>query len=171
MEGYIKILEDILLAYRLPIFSKRAKRALITHPKFYFFDTGVFHSLRPKGPLDRQEEIGGAALEGLVAQHLRAWNAYCDNPYKLYFWRSRGGVEVDFILYGEDRIIAIEVKNSRRVRPEDLRSLMAFHSDYPQSTPILLYRGEEKLMKNQIQCIPCELFLQNLRPNRPLPLT
>ena len=170
VEGYIKILEDILLAYRLPIFSKRAKRALVKHPKFYFFDTGVFQSLRPKGPLDRQEEIGGAALEGLIAQHLRAWNAYCSHPYQLYFWRSRGGVEVDFILYGEDRIIAIEVKNSRRVRPEDLRSLTAFTFDYPQSTPILLYRGEEKLMRNQIQCIPCELFLKSLHPNRPLPI-
>lgn len=45
-------------------------------PKFYFFDTGVFRTVRPKGTLDRPEEIDGAALEGLIAQHLRAWNAY-----------------------------------------------------------------------------------------------
>ncbi|CAG4883191.1 protein of unknown function [Georgfuchsia toluolica] len=36
----------------------------------------MFRSLRPAGPLDRPEEIEGMALEGLVAQYLRAWIAY-----------------------------------------------------------------------------------------------
>jgi len=53
VEGLIQILEDILLAFRLPVFAKRAQRALVSRPKFYIFDSGVFHSLRPKGPLDR----------------------------------------------------------------------------------------------------------------------
>ena len=69
VEGYISILEDLLLASRVPVFQKKAKRAVTAHPKFYYFDTGVFRSLRPKGPLDRPEEINGAALEGLVFQH------------------------------------------------------------------------------------------------------
>jgi len=46
------------------------------HPKFYFFDTGVFNALRPSGPLDRSEEKAGQALEGLVAQHLTVWIDY-----------------------------------------------------------------------------------------------
>src|SRR5881227_1622398 len=74
--GYIEILEDLLLSFRLPVFTRRAKRGTIQHPKFYFFDAGVYRSLRPAGPLDRPEEIEGAVLEGLVAQHLRAWIAY-----------------------------------------------------------------------------------------------
>ena len=41
-EGYFEILEDLLLAHRLPIFQKRSKRALISHPKFYYFDTGIY---------------------------------------------------------------------------------------------------------------------------------
>ena len=76
VEGYITILEDLLLAFHLPVFTKRAKRAVVSHPKFYSFDAGVFRSLRPSGPLDRTEEIEGCALEGLVAQHLIAWNSY-----------------------------------------------------------------------------------------------
>ena len=73
VEGFVSILEDLLLAFRIPIFTKRAKRNLSSHPKFYFFDAGVFRSIRPAGPLDAPQEIDGAALEGLVAQHLRAW--------------------------------------------------------------------------------------------------
>ena len=74
VEGYTGILEDILLGFRLPVFTRRAKRGLAAHPKFYLFDTGVFRSLRPRGPLDMPEEIGrasagracGATPEGLA---------------------------------------------------------------------------------------------------------
>ena len=74
--SYLEILQDLLLAYTLPVFRKRAKRQTTAHRKLYLFDAGVFRALRPKGPLDRPSEIDGQALEGLVAQHLRAWAAY-----------------------------------------------------------------------------------------------
>jgi predicted AAA+ superfamily ATPase len=164
VEGYLQILEDILLAFKLPVFARKAQRALVSHQKFYLFDTGVFQSLRPKGPLDRPQEIAGAALEGLVAQHLRAWNAYRSNPYEMFFWRSRSGVEVDFVLYGKDGIYAIEVKNTNRIRPEDLRALAEFRKDYPRSQAIFLYRGQEKLLIDHVLCVPCEMFLKQLSP-------
>lgn len=165
VENYVKILEDILLADRLQVFSKRAKRAIVKHPKFYFFDTGVFYTLRPKGPLDNPEEIDGAALEGLIFQQLKTWNAYSNNPYQIFFWRSQGGAEVDFILYGEKNIYAIEVKNTNRIRPADLRSLKEFAKDYPQSRQIFLYRGENQLRRNNILCMPVKKFLDKLIPN------
>ena len=168
VENYITILEDILLAKRLKVFSKRARRALISHPKFYLFDTGVFKTLRPKGPLDSPHEIDGAALEGLVFQHLIAWNEYSGNPFELHFWRSRGGVEVDFILYGEQGIFAFEVKNTNKIRSNDLRSLREFKNDYPTSHLILLYRGSDKLQKGDVFCLPCEEFLTTLKPEKSL---
>jgi predicted AAA+ superfamily ATPase len=80
VENYISILEDILIAFRLQVFTKKAKRETVSHPKFYFFDAGVFQTLRPKGPLDQPEEISVAALEGLVAQHFRARNTISNPP-------------------------------------------------------------------------------------------
>jgi predicted AAA+ superfamily ATPase len=170
VENYISILEDILIAFKLPVFTKKAKRATVSHPKFYFFDAGVFHTLRPKGPLDHPQEIAGAALEGLVAQHLRAWNAYKGGPFEIYYWRSRNGVEVDFVLYGTPGIFAIEVKNTNRIRPEDLRSLSEFQKDYPQSGAVFLYRGHERRLINNIWCIPCDSFLETLSPDLDFPL-
>jgi len=164
VENYISILEDILIAFRLPVFSRRAKRTMVSHPKFYFFDSGVFTTLRPKGPLDSPQEISGAALEGLVAQHLRAWNAYNSNLFDIYYWRSRSGVEVDFVLYGQKGFYAIEVKNTNRIRPEDIRSLSEFQKDYPAAKTFFLYRGSEKRMINNILCLPCEQFLKELSP-------
>ncbi|MGH7461475.1 MAG: ATP-binding protein, partial [Longimicrobiales bacterium] len=52
VEGYLEILEDLLLAFRVPVFTRRATRQTTQHPKFLLFDTGVFRSLRPRGPLD-----------------------------------------------------------------------------------------------------------------------
>jgi len=170
VEGYIEILEDILIAERLKVFSKKAKRALVQHPKFYFFDVGVYRTLRPKGPFDRPEEIGGLALEGLIFQQLKAWNNYSGKLFEIYFWRSRGGVEVDFILYGEDVIFAIEVKNNNKIRPEDLRSLSEFRKDYSNSKTILLYNGSENLLIQDTICIPIEDFLRKLIPGKPLPV-
>jgi uncharacterized protein len=168
VEGYVGIVEDLLLSFRVPVFSKRSKRATAAHDKFYLFDAGVYRSLRPAGPLDRAEEIDGCALEGLVAQHLTAWLAYRDSKNRLYYWRTRKGVEVDFVLYGPDGFWALEVKNTARIRPEDLRGLRAFKTDYPESTAILLYRGHERLKRNDVLCLPCEDFLKSLHPARRL---
>lgn len=168
VECYINILEDMLLAYRLPVFNKRAKRKLIKHSKFYFFDAGVFRSIRPKGPLDRASEISGQALEGLVLQHLRAWNKYSSGKHDIYFWRTKAGVEVDFVIYGESEFVAIEVKNSNKVHSKELRNLSSFKEDYPEAKLVLLYRGTEILKKENIICIPCDIFLKSLKPDKPI---
>lgn len=167
VEGYLQILEDLLLSFRVPIFARRSKRILAAHPKWYYFDAGVFRSLRPSGPIDSPQEIDGAALEGLVAQHLQAWSAYRGTG-KLFYWRTKSGVEVDFILYGEKEFYAIEVKNSTRVQGKMLRGLRSFCEDYPEATPVLLYRGKERLKIHNVVCIPCQDFLTALSPRQPL---
>ncbi len=168
VENYIDILEELLLAYRLPVFTKRAQRELSSHPKIYLFDSGVFQALRPRGPLDRTEEIEGVALEGLIAHHLIAWNDYSKAKHTIAFWRTRSGLEVDFIVYGENNFFALEVKNNRRVFSEDVRSLEEFLKDYPMAKAILLYRGNEVLKLRNVLCIPCEVFLKQLLPNQSL---
>jgi len=167
-EGYFSILEDLLLAYRITVFTKRAKRNLSSHPKFYYFDAGIFRSIRPAGPLDAPQEMEGAALEGLVGQHLRAWNAYRTSPCGLHFWRTKSGNEVDFIIYGEDTFCAIEVKNTARIRPKLINGLLAFRQDYPEAQTCLLYRGQERITIKGILCLPCEEFLRRLTPRNPM---
>ncbi len=168
VDGFVEILEDLLLGFRLKVFTKKAKRHLVQHPKFYYMDAGIFRSLRPKGPLDAPEEIAGASLEGLVAQQLRAWIAYGGKERQLYFWRTKSGLEVDFIIYGQDTFLAIEVKSSRRVSSKDVRSLKAFLEDYPQARACLLYCGRDRLLLDGIPCLPCEDFLPRLVPDAPV---
>ena len=166
--GYVGILEDLLLAFRLPVFRKRAKRATVAHDKLYLFDAGVFRSLRPGGPLDRAGDIDGQALEGLVAQHLRAWVAYSSRDAEIFFWRTRAGTEVDFVVYGEPGLQAFEVKNAARVHAGDLRPLRTFREDYPEADAALLYRGRERLRIDGIWCLPVEDFLRRMAPHQGL---
>jgi len=165
---WITILEDLLICYQINIFTQRAKRELSSHPKFYFFDAGVYRALRPKSIKDSESEINGAGLEGLVAQHLMAWKDYTNEKHEISFWRTRSGVEVDFVVFGALGFWAIEVKNTEKIRDEDLAALSAFHEDYPEAKTIFIYRGKERLLKNNILCLPCDEFFKALYPDLPL---
>lgn len=169
VEAYITILEDLLLSWRLPVFVKRAKRRLTNHPKFFWFDCGVFRSVRPSGPLDSPEEIAGGALEGLVAQHLKAWINLTDPATSLSFWRTPAGTEVDFVVYGPEVFCAVEVKHSSSVRAKDLRPLKTFGEDYPEARLRLVYRGTERLEIDGVLCLPCDEYLKRIIPGSELP--
>ncbi|OGT44586.1 MAG: ATPase [Gammaproteobacteria bacterium RIFCSPHIGHO2_12_FULL_38_11] len=170
IENYVGILEDLLLSFRLPVFTKKAKRRLATTPKFYYFDAGVYVSVRPKGPMDDVSAMHSPVLETIVAQTLRAWIDYSTKEGKLFFWRSKSGLEVDFIVYGEIGFYAIEVKNTSRLHREDLNGLIEFKKDYPNAECILLCHCKEKMRNDHnILCYPIESFLKAIKPNQSLP--
>ena len=167
-ENYVSVLEDLMLSYRLPVFAKRPKRNLMRTSKFYFFDVGIFNELRPKREWAASEVVG-PAMEGLVLQHLKAWAEYSvDNDIKLYFWRTKSGLEVDFVVESENYFYAIEVKTAKNIHSKDLRGLKEFKLDYPQVEPVMVYGGEERIKVEGVLCIPIKEFLQGMIPNKRL---
>ena len=161
-DNYFSILDDLLIAVRLPVFSRKAKRKLIRHQKFYYFDTGVFRAIRPTGPLDSDAELDGPAMETLVFQELRALNDYLECNYQLYFWRTKNGLEVDFILYGPRGLVAIEIKRSTHAHSKNLRGLKEFKKDYPPASCYLFYGGTTPLYMDEITVLPLDLALGHL---------
>jgi predicted AAA+ superfamily ATPase len=162
VESHFALLDDLLLAVRLPVFARRAKRAMTTHPKFYFFDAGVYRAIRPRGPLDSVEEIDGAALETLVLEELRATNDNLGLGYALHFWHTRDHREVDFVLYGERGLVAIEVKRSGFYREGDLATLRLFATDYPAARCFLFYGGDRAYDVDGIRVLPLAHALPRL---------
>lgn len=162
VENYFSILGDLLISYKLPVFAKKAKRRLISHPKFYFFDPGVYRVIRPKGPFDKPEEIEGIALESLFCQQIIALNSYLNAGYKIYYWRTSNGTEVDFVIYGEKGIKAFEIKKTSRLSSKDFSGLKAFLSDYPQTKVFLGYGGERKMNERGITVLPLNDLFKNL---------
>jgi predicted AAA+ superfamily ATPase len=168
VDNYLQILEDLLLAFTVPVFSRRAKRKLVAHSKFYFFDVGVYRMLRPQGILDSSQEIEGLALEGLVAQHLRNWVLAQDQPHSLSFWRTQTKLEVDFIIYGPKGFWAIEVKRSSNLGPDDVRPMLAFKEEYPEATCLFVVPGKRREMYRGFSIIPMDEFLLNISPENPI---
>lgn len=168
VDNYLQILEDLLLAFTIPVFTRRAKRKLIAHSKFYFFDVGVYRILRPHGILDSSQEIEGWALEGLVAQHLRNWTLNQKEPHSLSFWRTQTKLEVDFIVYGPKGFWAIEVKRSPHLGPDDARALLAFKEEYPEATCLFVVPGKRRETYRGILVIPMEEFLLGIIPENPI---
>lgn len=159
---YFDILEDLLIAVQLPCFTKRSQRILSQHPKFYYFDVGVFKQLRPKGPLDIPEEIGGTAFETLFLQNLRAIIDYYRLDLSIYFWRTATGLEIDFIVYGEKGLFAFELKSRRYVERKDISTLKIFKKDYPIAQCYLIYNGEHIEKRDDITILPIRQALFNL---------
>ncbi len=163
VDSYFSILRDTLLSYELKPFTKKGKRKLVQSVKFYFFDVGVFQTLRPKGPLDPVREREGTALETLVLQEIIAQNNYKNWGYEIFYWRTQNHKnEVDFILYGEKGLKAVEVKLSNKVRPQDCKGLLEFSTDYPKTKSFLLYTGKKSHTLNDIQIVPVEKFLKQM---------
>lgn len=162
VESYFEILGDLLIAVQIPCFDKRAQRKLSQHPKFYYFDTGVFKAIRPKGPLDSPQEINGAAFETLFLQHLRAIIDYNRFDLSIYFWRTATGIEVDFIVYGANGLFAFEIKSSTYIERKDYRNLIQFKKDYPIAQAFLIYAGEHEECYQHIRTLPMRKVLLEL---------
>lgn len=162
ISSYFDILEDLLLAVLIPPFTKRAKRKMVTHNKFFYFDVGVYNALRPKGPFDTKQEADGAGLETIFLQTVRALNDYFNLQYEIFFWRTSVGEEVDFVLYGEKGFHAFEIKRSKKITAQDLTNLKKFHEDYPEAKLHLLYGGDHNEYHGPISVYPFVEGLTNL---------
>ncbi|MFP4521398.1 MAG: ATP-binding protein [Fibrobacterota bacterium] len=162
VEHYFLILEELLIAYRIPVFSKKAKRRLSKHPKFYFFDVGVFRTVRPMGPLDSPEKAEGVAFESLFLQELIAVNNTMNLGYRIYYWQTSNNIEVDFVLYGNKGFLAFELKRTAKVNNRHLSGLKSFMRDYPMAKPFCIYGGTRRLYDGKIEILPVEYALRHL---------
>ncbi|MBI3459141.1 ATP-binding protein [Candidatus Azambacteria bacterium] len=162
VENYFSILEEMLIAYRIPVFSKKSKRRLVVHQKFYFFDTGVYRAIRPTGPLDVPEEVEGLALETLFLEELIAVNSALGLGYKIFYWRTSNKQEVDFVIYGSRGLLAFEIKRTEKINASSLSGLKSFLSDYPMAKTYFVYGGNRRLYDGQIEIIPILEMLKNL---------
>ncbi|MBT9587394.1 ATP-binding protein [bacterium] len=127
VRGYFEILEDTLLASRLQPYRKSPTRRMSLSDKFYLFDVGLSNYLAGLSPQPGNPDFG-KSFEHLIWMELTAYQAYRDPELEIRYWRTSGGLEVDFVL--NDREAAIEVK-SGKMHASDCRALAAIQQDGP----------------------------------------
>jgi uncharacterized protein len=158
---YYQILVDTLLGTWIPPFKRRQDRHVILKAaKFYLFDVGVAGALVGRRIMQLKGEAFGKALEHFVLMELLAHASYRELHYPVHFWRTKSGLEVDFVL-GEGEV-ALEVKGTSRVDGRDLRALEAFRSEYSPRQAIVVCNERTERVVGKLRIVPVPTFLEEL---------
>ena len=158
---YYQILVDTLLGTMVDPFKRRQNRQVISRsPKFYLFDVGVAGTIIKRHLEEEKGELFGKALEHFILMEIVAHNSYKELDYEINFWRTKSGLEVDFVLGGGE--VAIEVKGASRIENRDVRPLTAFIEEYSPRVSVVVCNEREERIHRQIRIMPYRNFLHDL---------
>ncbi len=157
---YIEVLEDTLVAFRVPAWSGSDRAGLLKHPRVYLFDLGVRNALLRR-PLDRPlDDERGLLLEHLVAFELHRRVGSLWPGARLFYYRTKGGAEVDFVLEVDRELWGIEVKASRRVPAQALSGLASLREAAPRlKRRLVVFLGPRKQVVDKVEIVPLLEFL------------
>ena len=167
---YYQILVDTLIGYFVEPFHKKVKRDLIqSTPKFYLFDVGVANYLQHRTVNALKGEEAGASFENYILMELQAYYGLHEKDTPINYWRSKTGLEVDFVL--ANGRAAIETKITANIDLSDLRGLSAFCEDYqPEYALVVCLAPAKRIIttigNTKIEVIPWREFLENLWANK-----
>jgi predicted AAA+ superfamily ATPase len=164
VKEYFGILEDTLIGRFVQAYTKKAKRRVVSSPKFYIFDIGVANYLLKLNGVVEKTEAYGKALEQLVYLEMYAYCKYNDLDYEISYWRTSAQTEVDFVIGNAE--IAIEVKATDNVQNKHLRGLKQFAQDYNPTRSIVVSSDKYYRKNESIEMMHIEYFLNELWNNR-----
>ena len=161
VKEYYQILSDTLLGTMIEPYKKRQDRNVIMRSgKFYLFDVGVAGAITHRQIPKEKGEQFGKALEHFILMEILAHRAYRELDYDVNFWRTKSGLEVDFILgKGE---VAVEVKGTSRVDTTDLRPLKTFIQEYRPARAFVVCNERASRAHEDIRIVPWRDFLKML---------
>lgn len=166
VKEYYQILVDTLLGYYVFPYKVKKKREIIADvPKFYLFDVGVVNALAKQTIAILKGSEAGNAFEHYILMELMAYRGLNDLEFDIHFWRTKTGLEVDFILGNGD--VAIEVKISENLPRTELKGLIAFCEEHKPKKALvisLVSRARKINLENgsEIYILPWKTFLEKL---------
>jgi predicted AAA+ superfamily ATPase len=161
VKEYYQILVDTLMAIRIEPFKKRQARQVITKAvKYYLFDVGVAGCLTKRHLVEGKGAEFGKAFEHFILMEMTAYRSYKGYDFRINFWRTKSGLEVDYII--GDGETAIEVKGTDNVDVRNLKGLYAFMDIYSPRRSIVICNEQEKRIHGKIEIMPWRDFLYEL---------
>lgn len=160
VKEYFLILEETLIGYMIPAFTRTVKRRLNQAPRFYYFDVSLPNYLLHRHQMQPGSDDFGHAFEHLMIQEIVAYLGYNDLEKSLSYWHTYTGYEVDAVL--GDGEVAIEFKSCREVQSKHLRGLKAFKEEHPNARLIIVSLDAAPRLFHDVEVMPATYFLQNL---------
>ena len=162
VRSHFEILLDTLLGYWLPPWKLKSANKQVAHSKFYFFDAGVVRALSGRLPYPPTSEELGPLAETVLLNELRAYLAYSGLDYRLHFWRTHDGAEVDVLCEALHGFVAIEIKSATRWDKRFNRGLRRLREHLPSTTCYGVYFGERAARWDDVHVLPVMDFLRRL---------
>jgi len=161
VKEYYQILVDTLMGTMVEPFKRKQSRQVISRAaKFYLFDVGVAGAITKRYLEEEKGELFGKAFEHFILMEMAAYNSYNELDCEINFWRTKSGLEIDFVLGGGE--VAIEVKGATRIDKRDLRPLNAFIEEYSPRKAYVVCNEREERVHGQIRIMPYRNFLRDL---------
>lgn len=160
VKEYFSILEETLIGYMVPAFTRTVKRRLNQSPRFYYFDVSLPNYLLHRYQIQPGGDDFGRAFEHLMIQEIIAYLGYHDLDNALSFWHTYSGYEVDAVL--GDGKVAIEFKSCNEVQSKHLRGLKAFKEEHPDVRLIIVSLDTAPRLFHDVEVMPATFFLQKL---------
>ena len=163
VRSYIEILVDTFFGYLIYPFWKKGKRqAISSTPKFYLFDVGIANYICKYSISSTNGAAFGKSFEHFIFLELVAANSYLGLESRIEYWRTKSGLEVDFIL-GKGKV-AIEVKS--RLRTGGLKAIKAFKEEFQPQRSIVVTAEPTNRLIDGIEVLNYEKFLEQLHGNK-----
>ena len=160
VKEYFSILEDTLVGYMVPAYTKAVKRKVSQSPKFYYFDVGVYNYLMNRTSLPQGTPEYGHAFEHFVVQEIRAYIGYTHNEKKLSYWHTYSNKEIDVVI--GDAEFGIEIKSTDEIQPKHLGNFKDYHDEFPESRCIMVSRDKLSRRNGNIEILYVFDFLKML---------
>lgn len=164
IKEYYQILEDTLIAFHLEPYLRSQRKRVVEHPKYYLFDIGIINSIcgRLEMNLKTQTQIYGKLFEHFIILEINRLIHYYEKPWRIYFWRTSHGAEVDLIIeQAKNHLFAVEIKSSEYVSSKELSGLKQFLEIYPKAKPICVCRAEKPYTQDKISFLPWQYFFED----------
>lgn len=170
VDQYFSVLEDTLLGTLLPAYRPKAKVREQGHPKFYWFDVGVARVAAGLTEQEPERDWLGRSFETLVLHELRSFLAYNSLNLPIFYYRTKSGVEVDFV---------VELKKATFSKPAEIITFEVklapkWDSRWSAVNPFLestkvkiigrcgIYTGNRRLSSGGMEVYPFEKFIAAL---------
>jgi predicted AAA+ superfamily ATPase len=156
VRNYFEILEDTLVGFRLPAFSRSIRKQQISSPKFYLFDVGVKRALDKtlNIGLETNQIIGPLFEQFIIAEAFRL-NDYGEKDFSFSYLTTQGGAEIDLIVERPgEKTLFVEIKSSERVTSEQLRHLRDLSTGNDEIEPICICREPRARRDGTILILP-----------------
>jgi len=142
---YLKLLEVSNIISRTPSYYPSRTKRITKSPKLFFIDPGLCIYLSgyyDEESLRKARELG-SFFETMIHMHIKIASELMVPKAKVFYWRTTNGKEVDFVMEHGKKLLAIETKLTQNPTFNDIKNLLTFIEEYPQTARgLLLHAGE-----------------------------